>query len=277
MGSAASARKRFAPTKPRRYPNTRSRASSVDVYAATATAEIEHKMPRREQHMNGDATPTSAQAYFAARGGLIELERTMGFEHKCRYSATDLEHRVDEILQRLRRVDDETVYAGASPRCDERGQVHRRFAGDHFLSNVELIEQTALFRVASRMPKGAHLHIHFNACLPPAVLLGIAKTMDRMFITSDLPLVTDAGFDKCELQFSILSLEKETPGDLFSATYQSRQTMRFAEFLKTFPTRYTKRTVDEWLVEKLVFDEYEAHNFMQTASGYVNYSGTRCL
>lgn len=120
------------------------------------------------------------------------------------------------------------------------------------------------------MPKGAHLHIHFNACLAPEILLGIAKTMDRMFITSDLPLTADGeyrNFQKCELQFSILSVDKERPGNIFLPSYRSRQTMKFTDFLDEFDKNYPSMTADEWLFKKIAFDEDETHNLLQTAAG----------
>ncbi|KAG8670018.1 hypothetical protein FPOAC2_09360 [Fusarium poae] len=210
--------------------------------------------------------------YFKLRQNLVAREKALDFDHDCRMRSTPQERRADAIIQKLRRDDEERVYARAAPRTGYGGQQHPRFAGDHFLSNKHLIDQTSLFKVAQRMPKGAHLHIHFNACLAPHVLLNLAKEMDRMFITSDVPLISGnnhINFDRCEIQFSLLSPEKESPGDLFSQSYQPRQTMRFKDFLNKFPGYYTKDStgVDEWLFEKLMFQEEETHNHLQTASG----------
>lgn len=218
------------------------------------------------------AAAADLDAYNQARGELCEAEASLSFDYRCRVRATPLEQKVDMILHELRRTDQERVYDAAAPRQGHEGQRHRRFAGDHFLSNVELIDQTALFDVARHMPKGAHLHIHFNACLPPAVLLGIAKDMDRMFITSNLPLVPDNNYEnyaKCEIQFSLLSVDKEddAPGNLFSSDYQPRQTMKFDQFLTQFSRFYPDADPEEWLLAKLVFDEEEAHGLLQTAAG----------
>lgn len=214
--------------------------------------------------------------YFRLRQNLVTREKALDFDHDCRIHSTPEERRADIIIQQLRRNDEETVYAQAAPRTGYGGQLHPRFPGDHFLSNKDLIDQTSLFKVAQRMPKGSHLHIHFNACLAPQVLLNLAKEMDRMFIMSDVPLVSDnnhINFDRCEIQFSLLSRERAKkspgPGDLFSRDYKPRQTMPFKDFLNKFPGYYTKdsTSVDEWLFEKLMFHEEEAHNHLQTASG----------
>lgn len=220
----------------------------------------------------------SPDEYEEWRKEVVSREEELSFDARCRSRATPQEERVDCILRKMRRRDDARVYAREAPRKGYRGQLHPRFAGDHFLGNIDLINETALFKMASKMPKGAHLHIHFNACLPPKVLLDIAKGMDRMFITSSLPLVRKAevegedgyeNFHKCEIQFSIMSVEKERedPGDLFSADYRPRQAMKFSDFLRRFPHVYTLATADEWLLHKLMFEEMEAHHPYQTASG----------
>ncbi|GJC91070.1 hypothetical protein ColLi_13908 [Colletotrichum liriopes] len=97
--------------------------------------------------------------------------------------------------------------------------------------------------------------------------------MDRMFITSDKPLppVGDGRTDEevrntlylCEIQFSILSPKKEALGNIFSPNYKTRQTMKYSQFLKEFPEN---QNVDpeEWLRSKLVFQENETHNVLQT-------------
>jgi adenosine deaminase CECR1 len=47
-----------------------------------------------------------------------------------------------------------------------------------FLSNVDLINKTELLKVVKKMPKGAHLHYHFNSCLRPEFLLEQARGRD---------------------------------------------------------------------------------------------------
>ncbi|KAI8648848.1 A-deaminase domain-containing protein [Fusarium sp. Ph1] len=141
----------------------------------------------------GTADSTTAESnprtrdYFKLRQGIVTCEKTLHFDHMCWRGATPDERRADAIIQGLKRRDAVNVYEKAHSRTGYGGQLHLRFPGDHFLSNKSLVDQTDLFAVARRMPKGGHLHIHFNAGLAPHVLLNIAKDMDRMFITSDLP------------------------------------------------------------------------------------------
>lgn len=225
-------------------------------------------------------------------------EAALSWDYICKRDAEEDEINANRILQAMRKHDDENIYAKAPKRRGYGGQEHPRFMGDHFLYNVDLIEKTMLFEVAKKMPKGAHLHIHFNANLLPNELIDMAKTMDRMFITSNIPLVTIGkdesepgfydNFDMSKIQFSILSVEKEKENlpretwksgecSLFDPKYpvDKRPPMNFKRFLAEFGNHYTKCTVDQWLEDKLVFHEEEAHGWLQTAEGAWDRFNTR--
>lgn len=215
----------------------------------------------------------SLEDYEVMRKELKERERALGFEHKLASAATAKEKRVNEILQALKRDDKENVYAKEDSRIGWGGQKHPRFAGDHFLANKDLIDESKVFRIARMMPKGAHLHIHFNACLHPQVLLGIASMMEQMFITSDLPLspVNDYhNYKRAKIQFSIMTHPAST-ANLFDTSCEDRKgAMKFKEFIAEFPRRYRpdeNKDALAWLQEKLMFREEEAHNAKQTVAG----------
>lgn len=229
----------------------------------------------------GPATGASRLVqYKESRQTAMRIEASMGFEFAFEEKATAVEKRANKILQWIKEHDLK-VYENAGKRTDSLGQLHPRFYGDHFLSNVELIEKTMLFRLCQAMPKGAHLHIHFNANLHPGFLLGVAAKMDRMYIWSSMALTDKAAFDQCRIQFSILSEsslnEKNSSGagavNIFQRAYDSYPDrdagagwMPFKSFKKAFP-RSTKMDVDRWLQRKLVFHEEETHNSLQTAMG----------
>lgn len=232
-------------------------------------------------------------AYRAAREEVLKYEGYQSFEHSCRERASMWERRANAILLEMRERDIKEVYEAAEARRGYGGQLHKRFFGDHFLSNLDLIERTKVYQIVQRMPKGAHLHIHFNANLLPKVLINIAKDMEHMYITSDIPLApggdSDA-FDRCKIQFSIMSADAVAKqggeGSIFTEGYKDRQPMRFREFRQGFEHHYKMASlklgsscnpavddepriedVDAWLSYKLVFHEEEAHNFLQTADG----------
>lgn len=213
---------------------------------------------------------TTAADYQRRRDELLRRERSLGFEHRLASTATPKEQTVDRILQGLKRDDADNVFAVEPTREGFNGQQHPRFPGDHFLSNKALIDKSKILQVARKLPKGAHLHIHFNACLQPNVLLDIASTMDQMYITSDLALVDDFShhnYKRAKIQFSIMAQPSST-GNLFDGSYRDYQgAQKFKEFLTEFPKYRKDVDVMTWLQEKLVFREDEAHNMLQTIHG----------
>jgi adenosine deaminase CECR1 len=204
-------------------------------------------------------------------------EASLGFDFACTTKASEDEIKANEELQKLKMNDIERFYGTAPAKYGYAGQEHKPYYGDHFLSNVDLIEQTQLFALCRAMPKGAHLHIHFNANLLPSVLLGIAKGMDRMFIWSSTSLHRSEAFDSCRIQFSIMNeaaVEERGTGNLFDPNYvppnytgEERRVMQFQQFLKAYPGG--EDAALNWLQSKLVFQEEEAHNVLQTQQGSV--------
>ncbi|KAI2621328.1 hypothetical protein GGS21DRAFT_535952 [Xylaria nigripes] len=106
------------------------------------------------------------------------------------------EAEANRVIAGMRR-DDEAVYKEQS-----------LSPGDHFINTQHLLEKTQLFHVARIMPKGAHLHLHFNSTLPPEVLLGYAKDMVNMYVWSDHQLLTRDDLRKCKLEFSLRNLKE---------------------------------------------------------------------
>ena len=216
-----------------------------------------------------NTTPTQlAASYEIARAELVRREQKLAFDHPACSKATALELRASAIVAAARAHDDSTIFSPAPARIGYGGQRHKRFAGDHFLGNMDLIQQTSLLRIARHMPKGAHLHIHFNACLLPRVLLGIAAQTERMYIFSDVPLSQDT-WDSCMLEFSVLApgAEHIRPGNLFDPAYQSKQTMKLGDFLASFPQGQVGCPALTWLENKLTFGEAETHDVCQTSIG----------
>ncbi|KAI1366438.1 hypothetical protein F5Y08DRAFT_327330 [Xylaria arbuscula] len=108
--------------------------------------------------------------------------------------ANRVEDEANRILAHMR-DQDSAVYAA-----------HDLSSGQHFLHVRDRLEDTRLFQIARMVPKGAHLHLHFNSTLLPGVLLGFAKDMVNMYIWSDRRLITEGDFRECKLEFSLRNL-----------------------------------------------------------------------
>ncbi|KAI0417807.1 hypothetical protein F5X98DRAFT_363528 [Xylaria grammica] len=110
------------------------------------------------------------------------------------------EAEANDTIARMREQDDATFEA------------HSLSPGQHFLHVRDVLESTRLFQLARMVPKGAHLHLHFNSTLLPGVLLGYAKDMVNMYIWSDHRLLDERDFRNCKLEFSLRNLEQVRKG-----------------------------------------------------------------
>jgi len=231
---------------------------------------------------NGFFETSSSKDYDHLRQKLVDNEKTLGFDYDCEKNASEAERKANHIVQEIIQRDKELIYKKAGKRLGFGGQEHEHFYGDHFLSNRELIERTELFNLLLKMPKGGHLHIHFNANLREDFLLNIAQEMAQMYIWSSMPLVRKENFDKCRIQFSILgdedrekrnqpALAKGKSVNPFDTNYSCEPKQEgvrlFRDFINDFPSHIVNMDAMQWLRSKLVFHEDEAHHPCQSISG----------
>lgn len=257
---------------------TSSSTHSEDVQAARLMINAQHDVVNaRMAPLALDPCPqpptpidhfSSPEHYQKARDEIRIWEGALAFDFRRTRLASTKEKYANRIIQRLRLRDKVEIYGKGPPRLGHDDQKHPRFPGDHFLSDIDLIDRSDLYQVARLMPKGAHLHIHFNCCLQPRFLLDVAKQQPRMFIKSDKALAPndDLAFRQCEIQFSLLAEGEEKLGDIFDSGYTPGQDMLFTEFLESFPVE-ERGDPEQWLEEKLMFSTEETYNVLQTPFG----------
>ncbi|KAL5598631.1 hypothetical protein BROUX41_003446 [Berkeleyomyces rouxiae] len=248
------------------------------------------------------ATPTTLEEYDAARQALHDRESALGFQYHKTAAANVHERKLNRILARLRVQDKQRVYDAQPELQSHNHQTFRRIEGGSFLANRDLIEQTDVFRLLAQMPKGAHLHVHFNAALPAHVLLDVARDMNCMAIRTVVchhaPESGQQGFRacalldahqlyRCEIQFQIVPATQPTTADIFSPTYtldgKDQGWMNYKAFQKAWQTHAREARfgsewaanmlkdgvldLQEWLKSKMCFNSGHVHQQLQSASG----------
>lgn len=270
--------------------------AQIDAQVHSETHRRLHKMPqtRRATRAKGWRTPidnaqflTEAE-YLEARAKLMKAEKATAFDAQVIANASDIENQATLIVRGIRNYDWDTTY-GLPPRHKRRDEndnmIIERVAGQHFLGNVDLINKTELMKVAKRMPKGAHLHVHFNSCLSPKFLIEQARDLDAMWINSSHPLTTDQNYADCRIQFQVLTdidatthkpdgAPLTTESNIFKKEYDPPRWMKYKLFQKQFDwtdgdgIRYKGTAgAETWLQKKMEISEEEAHGINQTARG----------
>ncbi|KAI1116538.1 hypothetical protein F5Y14DRAFT_449052 [Nemania sp. NC0429] len=179
--------------------------SDCDKDRGDSPSHTSHQTPSRQPKMTDHTRKHGAQGHghpgqfkFAFQHEMAsredESDRTMS------HHAKSTEAQAKEVIARMKR-EDRAVFTNASVS-----------PGQHFLDVRHLLHDTQLFHVAGMIPKGAHLHIHFNSTLRPGVLLGYAKEMANMYVWSDRRLVVAEDFENCKLEFSLRNLGQTRQG-----------------------------------------------------------------
>jgi adenosine deaminase CECR1 len=221
-------------------------------------------------------------AYDKALAELQGAEKAIAFDAEITAASSTIEKQAAAIVRKVKAYDFEHTYG---PLRD--AHTGRRKEGEHFLGNVDLINKTELMKIAKQMPKGAHLHIHFNACLPARFLIQQARDIDAMYIRSTLPLTTPQNMEACRISFMVMTLHEATHikgpdgietyvplGDVWDERYVSNRWMSYKQFQRQFEFTDEKGHVlrktlgaEAWLERKMTISEAEAHNAQQSSKG----------
>jgi adenosine deaminase CECR1 len=218
------------------------------------------------QKMNqfmGDKALASLESYEDARNLVLRKEQAMAFDAFAQQHATPLEKETARIVRAIRASDVEQVW---TVQTDHQGD-HRRPAG-HFLGTVDIINQTELIKVAKAFPKGAHLHCHFNSCLPPEFLIAHARNVPNMWMKSSQSLATKEGRENAELQFQVqIDPHLQSPalpeGNLLAPDYPTWAWMRYSDFRAAFGG---DDVTEAWLSSKMLLNEPEVYGLKQSVT-----------
>lgn len=268
------------------------------------------KATRRSRSMSRDLAGQNRFGneadYALARQNFVEAEKSMAFDAKVKATATQLEKHASRVLERVRDADWDKFY-GTKFRLDDGQPTGKRAEGEHFLGMVDTINETELFKIAKKMPKGAHLHIHFNTCLDAKFLIEQARDVETMYIRSITPLVAEVEdpdtkqmvtqviqnkLDDSIISFMVLTEEEarlqngkerwgkdcnesDELGDLFDPHYRHWYWMPYKRFQerwneqneKLLPGGHGIEAVENWLVTKCQISEEQAHCADQTIQG----------
>jgi adenosine deaminase CECR1 len=227
------------------------------------------------------------QDYEKRQVKIRDKERRTAWDASARSSASPAEVRAGEIIWKIREDERDNLFGNKASEAIPGPETLDM--GGQFLTNKNRIEDhSKLFDIAQNMPKGCHLHLHFNAELAPEKLISKAREkVDTMFIRSTQPLLTPEDCAETEVVFDVKPTD--TPvADIFSPYYQPqwrgenvKPWMRWTTFKEEFEKRryvhYEENEkksdldlTEEWVRRKMVLSEDEVYNIRQTTNGYVD-------
>ncbi|RMX87500.1 hypothetical protein D0869_02312, partial [Hortaea werneckii] len=219
--------------------------------------------------------------YQTRRKDLLIAEQKQVWDLESRQEASEVEVQAAGIVFKIREHErrDPELYGNLPSEAVPGPEV--RDMGGQFLPNKSRIEQSLAFDISRHMPKGCHLHIHFNTELPPELLLSRARKLeDTMFVRTTRPLLGKDDFEKAEVVFNVMS-KATTRTNIFSMEYNpdvraesTSPWMRWTDFRSSFPhdLSYEDRPkgLDDaecWAREKMALTAERVYSDKQTTNG----------
>ncbi|KAJ4356606.1 uncharacterized protein N0V89_004641 [Didymosphaeria variabile] len=134
--------------------------------------------------------------------------------------------------------------------------------GGQFLTNKSRIEQhSILFQIAKKVPKGALLHLHFNAELNPERLLEQARTMgDNMYVWSIRPLLDEKDLRETEIVFKIVP-ETTRDSNIFDRQYAGKGKVKGADGSVKDNWRHPEYSDRVWMKWQTFRDAFKKQDF----------------
>ncbi|KAH8826921.1 hypothetical protein DL96DRAFT_1669676 [Flagelloscypha sp. PMI_526] len=115
------------------------------------------------------------EAYNKQRMNLISQDLSLRVDTK-RPPLSKQEAQADAVVRQIRAEEAKTIWAAEHP------EIIHPFPGMQFLTGKQLVMQTKIFKLLSKMPKGALLHAHLDATVDPAWLLSKAYEYPIMHV-----------------------------------------------------------------------------------------------
>jgi len=155
---------------------------------------------------------------------------------KSRSKDDKVEERADAIIRAIREYE-RVVTFGNRP-SEALPLENDRDMGGQYLTNKDRIDnESKLYQIARNVPKGALLHLHFNAELHPEILLVRARKMKNMYIRSIIPITKKEHLGETEMIFNICDPTTVDPGvNIFSDSYpklMDQENPKAESYLKT--------------------------------------------
>ncbi|KAL1677389.1 hypothetical protein EV122DRAFT_265877 [Schizophyllum commune] len=190
----------------------------------------------------------------AARQALIASDRSLRRDTQ-RPPLSSAEQKAEKIIRAIRKKEAEGIWAAPHE------AIPHPFPGMEFLTGKKIIEETTLFEILQKMPKGGLLHAHLDATVDVNILLQyaietpgmhirITRSLDPATLTSNVP------------QFAVIpQLDSTTYASLEEAPAESWVPIVSARdnFLNGGPAGF-----DKWALSTMMINPSEAYGTHNT-------------
>lgn len=208
-------------------------------------------------------TYSSLEQYASLRDQLENQERKLALSFPSTQDSSSTEKLAKDILQSMKEKENQCLYGGT-------GELLKLEPGYHYGRAIETINGSVVMQIVRKAPKGALLHCHLDAMLPPNTMFNLAKNAHNMCIRTDAPLSTPESFTRVLPELSILSrkeIKTLDNTDVFNHSYTAGKWMLYSTFLERFPGGNC--AAEQWISSKIILSLGDVYHSYQTVNGLV--------
>lgn len=215
---------------------------------------------------------TNEEAYWSVRKALQISEKTLSFSAGLVPSSVELE--ASKIVRALKQQEKDTLYG----KLDDAGSFIEH--AHQYMPAKHIIDKSRLMEIAKMAPKGALLHCHLDAMLPPLdSLLKSARNREGLCVSLDIKSDSSDWIEKALAVFQMLPAEaaaKAGEASFFSPeyvpgvhgkgiAYQPGTWTTWSRFCAEFPGGV--EAAEEFVAKRILLNRDDVYHPNQTVDG----------
>lgn len=166
--------------------------------------------------------------YMAGRENLINQEKTKRADASFRSSLSPIARRACRIVDNIRSQEQATTWK------EQKNSPEEIYPGMMFVHAKPHMEDTKLWNIVRRMPKGALLHCHYDATVDFEYLFDELFKLPGMHIQTSEPLTTPQALQDAGIAFRYRK-DQQPKTSLWDSQYDGKTFVRLTEAAESFP------------------------------------------
>ncbi|KAI0819073.1 Metallo-dependent hydrolase [Irpex lacteus] len=218
---------------------------------------------------------TDLKEYYTRREQLIAEDRSQRLDAKSNAQVVnEVEVKADGLVRAIRAQEARNIW-GPDSNLEVDDDTHL-FPGMAFLTARDIITQTQIFKIMSKLPKGALLHAHLDATVNVEVLLRLALRHPALHVRSPVALTTET-ISSTKPEFKALQQpEWSSVSSLTGSSYALGEWVPLQVARQNFAKELGgPEGFDKWIVSAVTIspaEAYRTHN--TTAKIWEKFQGT---
>lgn len=236
--------------------------ASEDLPAKLNSLQIEEDDDGLEEWLRNEGVPSYdqpfIQKYLDGRDALVAQEKRQRSDHAFRETLSPMAAEAAAIISAIRFEEQQTLWnAQAEDELAESGSTGI-YPGMMFTLAKERMEQSKLWQIVKKMPKGALLHCHLSAMVDHRWLIEQALKTEGICIKAERALHTPEARQTEAFRFSFAKSQSYSSGpSIWSSDYKSDDLVPIVKAAGEFPDGGTDAFI-HWFVSRVTISPEEA-------------------